>query len=459
MKLNLNVIAYNMNVNFYLYDKNKPAGTPRSIYLVCYCKTKQLRWNTSIRVSETQWDAVKMRVKNHTDRNVLNGKLAELADIAREYEDKMPLSEKPSQQAFNNFFWVRLKMKEEGKSFFVIVEEVLADLPQRENRNHEIVGEKTMGKYRTVAKALRMFEAEKKKTNKGFALDFKTFNEKILKEFEFFLSDGKYKADTKKGVQPNARNTVVRQMEILFAFFTAAQKKGIEVCTDYQDYDNSKEKVVNVTITKDEFEQIYAHKGSNDRLENVRQLFVIACTTGFRYSDICSLTMNNINIQEGMIQKIQQKTNGSVNVALHPLLRKMLEDNNWSLPAAICNQDFNRYIKELFKEIGLDRTIQISRIVGKKRLVSNYKLYEVASSKMGRRYLCSSLAGMVPDRTIMAMSGHRSVSAFHSYLCNTQEQEREAVSEIWENQYGSLLAKDLPLDEAKFVERFFKDNK
>lgn len=66
---------------------------------------------------------------------------------------------------------------------------------------------------------------------------------------------------------------------------------------------------------------------------------------------------------------------------------------------------------------------------------------------------------MVPDRTIMAMSGHRSVSAFNSYLCNTQEQEREAVSAVWGNQYGDLLARDLRLDEAKVVEQFFRDNK
>ena len=113
------------------------------------------------------------------------------------------------------------------------------------------------------------------------------------------------------------------------------------------------------------------------------------------------------------------------------------------LPTPICNQDFNRYLKELFKEIGLARNVQISRVVGKKRVVTDHKLYEIASSKMGRRYLCSSLAGKVPDRAIMAMSGHHSVSAFHSYLCNTQEQEREAVMDVWIQKYGNLLYDDV----------------
>ena len=81
-------------------------------------------------------------------------------------------------------------------------------------------------------------------------------------------------------------------------------------------------------------------------------------------------------------------------------------------------------------------------------MVTDYKLYELASSKMGRRYLCSSLAGKVPDRTIMAMSGHHSVSAFHSYLCNTQEQEREAVKNVWEEEYAELLSDDLQLDDS-----------
>lgn len=155
-----------MNVNFYVYDKNKPAGTPRSIYLVCYCKGKQLRWNTSIRVSETQWDTEKMRVKNHADRNVLNGKLAELTDIAREYVDKLPLTEKLTQESFKNYFWVKLKKIEEGKTFYAVVDYVIENLPTRENRNHEIITEKTMKKYKLVAVVSHEFEYEKRKINK-----------------------------------------------------------------------------------------------------------------------------------------------------------------------------------------------------------------------------------------------------------------------------------------------------
>lgn len=156
-----------------------------------------------------------------------------------------------------------------------------------------------------------------------------------------------------------------------------------------------------------------------------------------------SIVTEHINYDAGVIQRIQRKTNQSVNIALNPLLEKMLLEHHNVLPKAICNQDFNRFLKELFKEIGLDRTVQLSRIVGKKRVVTDYKLYELASSKMGRRYFCSSLAGKVPDRTIMAMSGHHSVSAFHSYLCNTQEQEREAVMDIWKQKYGDLLCGDV----------------
>ena len=129
----------------------------------------------------------------------------------------------------------------------------------------------------------------------------------------------------------------------------------------------------------------------------------------------------------------------------------MLQDNHNKLPNHICNQDFNRYLKELFQEIGLDRNVQITRTVGKKRTIIDRKLYELASSKMGRRYLCSSLAGKVPDRTIMAMSGHHSVNAFHSYLCNTQGQEREAVMDFWLEKFGGWLDDDLQIDEKEVM--------
>ncbi len=438
-----------MNINFYLLDAKKPADTPRSLYLACYLKAKLLRYNTGIHLLAAQWDSHKMRVVNHKDKNVLNGKLADLASIAREYEDTLPLTEKPAQESFKNFFWVKLKLIEEGKTFFAVVEDVLLNLPTRENRNHEVITEKSMKKYRLVAEALHKFEEEKRKVYKGFKLDFKTFDGKLIKEFDWFLSEGKDKADTKQGVKPRAHNTVVRYLEILFHFFGEAERRGIETCRDYQDYDNSKTKPQNVTITDEEFERIYRHRASNDRLENVRQLFVIACTTGLRYSDLETLQNNHFNYSDGTIQRIQRKTNQSVNIALNPLLEKMLEENHNVLPKPICNQDFNRYLKELFKEIGLDRNVEISTVVGKKRMVKDYKLYEIASSKMGRRYLCSSLAGKVPDRTIMAMSGHHSVSAFHSYLCNTGGQDREAVQDVWQRKYCDLLCGDLHIDEAQ----------
>jgi len=428
-----------MNTNFYLYAAKKPASTPRSVYLVCRLKGRQLRYNTGIRVIASQWDSKKMRVTAHHERNTLNNKLAELAAIAREYEEKLPLTVKPTQESFKNFFWVKLKMIEEGKTFFAVVNNVLDDLPTRENRNHEVITEKSMKKYKLVAEALHKFEEEKRKVHKGFQLDFKTFDGKLIKEFDWYLSEGKDKADTKRGIKPRAHNTVVRYLEILFHFFCEAKRKGIDICEDFQDYDNHKIRPQNVTITDEEFEQIYCHKASNERLENVRQLFIISCTTGLRYSDLETLQAKHINFSDEVIQRIQHKTNMSVDIALHPLLGKMLQQNNNMLPKPICNQDFNRYLKELFKEIGLDRNVQISRTVGKKREIVDYKLYEIASSKMGRRYLCSSLYGKVPERTIMAMSGHHSTSAFHAYLCNTQNQEREAVMNIWEQQYSHLL--------------------
>ena len=438
-----------MNINFYLIDSKKPANIPRSVYLVCYLRNKLLRFNTGIHVLASQWDKAKMRVVSHHNKNVLNEKLANLASIAREYEDTLPLTTKPSQEGFKNHFWVKLKRIEDGKTFFAIVDYVLENLPTHENRNHEVITEKTMKKYKLVALALHKFEEEKRKINRGFQLDFKTFDTKLIKEFDWFLSEGRDKVDTKQGMKPRAHNTVVRYMEILFHFFCEAERKGIAICRDYTDYDNSKIKPQNITITDEEFARIYQHRASNERLENVRQLFVVACTTGLRYSDIETLQTEHINYGEEVIQRIQRKTNQSVNIALNPLLEKMLQENNNRLPTPICNQDFNRYLKELFEEIGLDRTVQISRVVGKKREVTDYKLYEIATSKMGRRYLCSSLAGMAPDRTIMAMSGHHSVSAFHSYLCDTQEQEREAVMDIWRKKYFELLHNDFPFDPDK----------
>ncbi len=440
-----------MNVNFYLLDKKKPANALRRLSLTCNLRNKQLRYNTGIHLPADQWNPNKMQVVNHKERNTLNNKLAELAAIAREYEERLPLTVTPTQNSFNNFFWAKLKMIDERKTFFAVVDRVLESLPTRENRNHEVITKKSMKKYEYVAAALHKYEEYKQKNHKGFKLDFKTLDKKLIKEFEIYLKEGNDLAGTKRGVKPRAHNTVVRYLDILFQFFREAERMGIDICKDYDSYVNSKQPPLNVTINNEEFAQIYQYRSSNKRLENVRQLFVISCTTGFRYSDLEDLEIKHIDFQERVIQRIQQKTKKPVMIALNPLLEKMLEENNYELPKPICNQDFNRYLKELFKEIGLDRNVQTTKSVGKKLEIVDYKLYEIASSKMGRRYLCSSLYGKVPNRTIMAMSGHQSESAFNSYLCNTNEQEREAVMEVWDQKYSNLLFGEPKIDEKEVI--------
>jgi hypothetical protein len=51
----------------------------------------------------------------------------------------------------------------------------------------------------------------------------------------------------------------------------------------------------------------------------------------------------------------------------------------------------------------------------------------------------------------MAMSGHQSESAFNSYLCNTNEQEREAVMEVWDQKYSNLLFGEPKIDEKEVI--------
>ena len=83
-------------------------------------------------------------------------------------------------------------------------------------------------------------------------------------------------------------------------------------------------------------------------LENVRDLFVLACYTGVRIQDYGKLNSLHL-INNGTMFKIRtEKTDAEVIIPVHPQARRILNKYNGQ-PRTISNQKFNKYIKEVFR--------------------------------------------------------------------------------------------------------------
>ena len=86
--------------------------------------------------------------------------------------------------------------------------------------------------------------------------------------------------------------------------------------------------------------------------ERIRALFVLGCLTELRYSDYSILMATNL--QNRYIVKRTKKTNVDVKVPAHDYVKEIFAKYNGQIPSGLCIQYFNKYLKLIMREIGLN---------------------------------------------------------------------------------------------------------
>ena len=235
-------------------------------------------------------------------------------------------------------------------------------------------------------------------------------------------------------------NTVGKKIQTLKIFLNEATARGINTNLKYQStrFIAVTEESDNIYLTVEEIEKIYSLDLSDKpKLEKVRDLFVIGCWTGLRYSDWNKVRPENI--QEGFVSLKQQKTGQPVVIPLHPTVQAILDKYDGDLPRPITNQKFNEYLKLVAKLADFKEAItkQITR-GGKTETIIRHK-WEMVTTHTARRSFATNMYKMgVPSITIMAITGHRTETAFLKYIKVTPQEQAKLMREIWLNN-GSYL--------------------
>lgn len=91
-----------------------------------------------------------------------------------------------------------------------------------------------------------------------------------------------------------------------------------------------------------------------ERLSKVRDLFVFQCYTGLAYTDMATLTRDNI--KDGMIIKHRNKTSVKSIIPILDTTKEILEKYDYQLPL-LSNQKYNCYLKELGTICGIEQEL------------------------------------------------------------------------------------------------------
>lgn len=420
-------------LNFYLRDKNVETATPLILF-IRYNKNL-LKYSTGETIEPKFWNDKKQEVRQSLNGySEFNTRLKDLANIAenefRTYlndNDQTPPTVEKYRELLNSQFQRTPKEEQEKPlNLFSFCEQYLKDCETRLNeKTGKPMSKTTLRVYRQAFRELQSF---KKKYFKNREFNFEQIDYYFYTKFQQFLVvERKF-----------STNTVGKHTKTLKSFFLEAQARGLMPNFYSKRFKSVSEQSEAIYLNENEIGQIYhLDLANNSRLEKVRDLFVIGCLTGLRFSDFTRIRPENI---DGEFIEIQtQKTGEIVVIPIHPIVNEILNKYENKLPKAISNQKMNDYLKEIGELAELDEQISKSYTKGGQRLTKNYLKYELITTHSARRSFATNAYKMgLSTIDIMGITGHRTEKAFMRYIKITPREKAQRLREMWSKQTYNL---------------------
>ena len=422
-----------MRIRFYL---KRPESTNETAIMarVSY-DSQQLKLYTGQSVIPKHWNPKKQRAKDtptFRDGSSLNVRLdkikSSLTKCFLDYQNENDAV--PSPATLKQLAEAALGRSKEAKlSFFEYFQDFMdrTDTGQRRNAKGQII--KPAKAYKVTINNLQTFSL--KWTRK---LDFDTIDLDFYEDYLIFLQMKKL-----------SENTIGREIKNLKAVLNDATERGHNANLAYKSKRFSKpsEDVDNIALSEGELLEIQELDLSDSpHLDRVRDLFLVACYTGLRYSDFSKLTADNV--KGGFIEVAkQEKTGQPVTIPVHPVVSRILAKYKGSLPESISNQKFNEFLKDTCKMVeSLKKPTSKTRTQGGLRTTVNYQKWEIVTTHTGRRTFATNayLQG-VPTITIMAITGHKTEKAFLKYIKVNPKEHAKIMAGIWAKQRMNVIKK------------------
>lgn len=168
------------------------------------------------------------------------------------------------------------------------------------------------------------------------------------------------------------------------------------------------------------------------QLDNARDLFVLAASTGLRVSDYKKLTHENIKSHSSGLKYLKiktQKTGKIVNIPLHRNVISIMKKRGNKFPKMMPSQKINDALKIIGKKAKLNEEIEIEKTIGGIKTNIKYKKWQLLTNHTARRSFCTNAyKAEMPIYDIMSMSGHTSEKTFYNYIKATPMERLEKIS-------------------------------
>ena len=361
------------SVRFYLEKRKDEFGRTRTkqvpILLYFSFDGKRLQLNTGERIDSTEWDFEEQRMlASARGSKAMNKYLQALADEVRGiYLEAKTMGLNPGVDYLRK--QMKYNRRKENIGFFDVFMLFI-------DENHNKWSIHTFRRIRTTYHHLRKF-AEAEQLEMQFNRIDKDFLDRYIRFFRIKYS--------------HSNNTISKNLDILKWFLNWATKRGYNKSLIYREFEFHWERQPRLSqsdllLDWEELMSICKHEPHSEVHTEVRDIFCFMCFSGLTLTRTNQLKRSNvypgyINIQgAGKYQSVNLPLNEHANRIISRYAAKEgLDDNCFPYYR---HPDFNRHLKLLGKNAGINRFVTLTTYSGNEKGTRQVPKHDVLSSKI-----------------------------------------------------------------------------
>lgn len=383
-------------ISFLFYpNKQRIKEKLAPIYIRIYVDGVRAEFASPHSIPLTAWDSVNLKVKNsYQSAMIINNYLDKTkSDLQQLFLiETLKKGIVSSKEIRDLYLGKSDKVEEKQKTILQAID--YHNLKMAEKVKVGQIAPKTLSRYFIT----------KNKVEKFMKLNYKS-NDRQLKEIRLsFVTEFEHYLLTVEKMQSNTAYKYIKNLKKVMSMAVGLDWIPSNPFSLFKCSYTSPDRVI---LNQDEIDIIMSKKFSTKRLEEVRDVFVFCCYTGFAYADVYKFEKDAV--MKGLdgnlwLSTNRQKTGIKESVPLLPIPLEIIEKykehsycikHNKLLPLN-SNQCYNAYLKEIADVCGIPKT-----------LTSHIARHTFATTV--------TLANGVPIETVSSMLGHSNIRTTQIY--------------------------------------------
>lgn len=434
------------NLNYYLREKAKEGETPVLLFISYH--GQRLKYSTGKSIHPKFWNEdnqLARLVKEFPTAKIFNDRLKYIKGEAEKILEELErdLGRIPStielksklDQVIKEIPEVEKEEPERMPTYLEMFKRYIQESKDgtRLTASGKRFDKRTIQKFNTVYDTLEKF-------GKSYHLTFETIDKNFYTKFVAYMNKEISKTVNGKKViikQSYTVNTIGKYIQAIKTFMAYATDNGYNRNMSFLKFKAHNTPGFSIYLNENEVRELFTLDLSKEpHLERVRDLFIVGCWTGLRFSDFTAIRPENI---KGDFFEIKTfKTGEKVIIPIHPMVKTIMAkyDGKYanSLPPAISNQKMNAYLKDIAKQVDcLNEKVDVERIKGGLKATSKREKWELVTTHTARRSFATNVyKSGFPAISLMKITGHRTEKAFLLYIKVTPEENAKQLMDHWQ---------------------------